>query len=203
MSLVAECTGTHDVKNDRNIKMDTIKFGLLTLLLGVPLLFMGSGCLNDDATSGYTARNHYRPGIQTVAVPIWTRGKDVYRRNLEIDLTAALVKRIELDTPYKVTKKNRADTILTGSIDVIIQRVLSFNPDTGQPREKEVTFTVSFEWKDLRTGKNVVVRKNFDVAVVYLPDAPYNENFFLGSQKLMDKLALRIVETMETDWGNL
>ena len=183
--------------------MHTIKFGLLTLLLGSPLVFLASGCFNDDGTSGYTARSQYRPGVQTVVVPIWTRGQHVYRRDLEIDLTAALVKRLELDTPYKVTKKNRADTELTGSIDQITQRVLSFNPDTSQPREIEVTFTVSFEWKDLRTGKVLVKRKSFDVAVVYLPDAPYNENFFLGSQKLMDKLALRIVETMETDWGNL
>lgn len=195
--------GIYDMKNDRNMKMNIIKFGLLTLLPCLPFVFLGSGCFNDDATSGYTARSQYRTGIQTIAVPIWTRGKDVYRRNLEIDLAAALVKRIELDTPYKVTKKDRADTLLTGSIDVITQRVLSFNPDTSQPREKEVTFTVSFKWKDLRTGKVLAKRKNFEVAVVYLPDAPYNENFFIGSQKLMDKLALRIVETMETDWGNL
>jgi len=185
------------------MQMNTIKFGLFTLLIGLPLVFVGSGCFNDDPTLGYTAQSQYRTGIQTVEVPIWTRGKDVYRRDLEIDLTAALVKRIELDTPYKVTKKNRADTKLMGSIERITQRVLSFNPDTGQPREKEVTFSVSFKWTDLRTGKVLVKRKDFDVAVVYLPDAPYNENFFLGSQKLMDKLARRIVETMETDWGNL
>ena len=182
--------------------MNTIKFGLLTLLTGLPLVFMASGCFNNDETLGYTARNHYRSGIQTVAVPIWTRGKDVYRRENERELTGALIKRIELETPYKVTKKDRADTVLKGSVDVITQRVLSYNPDTGQPREKEITFTVSFQWEDLRTGKVLVKRKNFQVAVVYLPDAPFNESFFLGSQKLMDKLALRIVETMETGGGS-
>ena len=185
------------------MKMRTIKFGLLTPLLVLPFVFAATGCFNDDPTVGYTARDQHRTGIQTVAIPVWTRGKDVYRRGLEIDLTAALVKRVELDTRYKVTKKDRADTKLTGSIDVITQRVLSFNPDVGRPWEKEITFTVSFEWTDLRTGKVLVKRKNFEVAVVYRPDPPYNENFFLGSQKLMDKLARRIVETMETDWGNL
>ena len=185
------------------MKMHTIKFGLLTPLLVLPFVFAATGCFSDDPTVGYTARNQHRTGIQTVAVPVWTRGKDVYRRDIEIDLTAALVKRIELDTPYKATKKDRADTVLTGSIDIITQQVLSFNPDTGQPREKQITFVVSFEWTDLRTGKVLVKRKDFEVAVVYLPDPPYNENFFLGSQKLMDKLARRIVETMETDWGNL
>jgi hypothetical protein len=201
MGSGTECTGIYEVKNDRNMKMNTIKFGLLTLLAALPLVLVASGCFNNDETLGYTAQNHYRSGIQTVAVPMWTRGKDVYRRGLEIDLTKALVKRIELETPYKVTKKDRADTVMTGSIDVITQRVLSFNPDTGQPREKEVTFKVSFKWEDLRTGKILVKRKNFEVAVVYLPDPPYNESFFLGSQKLMDKLALRIVETMENGGG--
>ncbi|MCK5114855.1 MAG: hypothetical protein KAR11_08860 [Phycisphaerae bacterium] len=183
--------------------MHIIKIGLLTVLLGVTLLFSASGCVDDgDGMTRYTARNQHRPGIQTVVVPIWTRGKDIYRRGIEMDLTKALVKRIELDTPYKVTKKDRADTELTGTLELVTQRTLSFNPDTGQPREMEVNFRVSFEWNDLRTGKNIVKRKSFNVAVVYLPDAPYNENFYLGSQKLMEKLAIRIVETMESDWGN-
>ena len=184
------------------MKRNIIKYGLLTLLGGLPLVFTASGCFNDDPNLGYTARNHYRPGIQTVVVPMWTRGKDVYRRGLEISLTKALVKRIELDTPYKVTKKDRADTEFDGSIDTIIQQVLSFNPDTGQPREIQVTFEVSFKWTDLRTGKVLVERETFDVTGVYLPDAPFNEDFFLGSQKLMDNMALRIVETMEVGGGD-
>ena len=152
---------------------------------------------------GYTARNQYRKGIRTVCVPMWTRGKDVYRRDLEIRLTQALVKRIELDTPYKVVLKDRADTILTGSIEQISQATLSFNPDTGNPREVEVAFVVSFKWEDQRTGNTLVKKKVFRVAAVYLPDDPFDENFFRGSEDLMDRLARRIVETMEADWSKL
>jgi len=151
---------------------------------------------------GYTAKDQFRTGISTVCVPIWTRGPDVYRRNLEFRLTQAIIKRIELDTKYKVIGKNRADTLLTGSIDQISQATLSMNPDTGIPREMQVTFYVSFKWEDLRRNKTYVKKKNFTVATVYLPDAPFNEDFFRGSEDLMDKLARRIVETMEAEWGN-
>ena len=172
------------------------------IILGLLMAGVLGGCLSDDPTLGYTARSQYRQGIRTVAVPIWTRGKDVYRRDIEIRLTEALVKRIELDTPYKVTTKQQADTILTGTIDTISQQTLSFDPDSGDPREMQLTFTVSFKWEDLRTGNVVVEKKNFRVAGVYLPPAPFNENFFQGSEDLLDKLARRIVETMEADWGN-
>lgn len=150
---------------------------------------------------GYTARDQYRKNIRTIAVPIWTRGKDVYRREVEIRLTQALAKRIELDTPYKITDKNKADTLLTGCIDEIQQATTSFNPDTGYPREISVTFTVSFTWEDLRTGQVLVKKDHFTVSDVYLPTEPFNETFFLGSESLMEKLARRIVETMEADWG--
>lgn len=171
------------------------------IILGFLMGGVLSGCLSDDPTLGYTARSQYRQGIRTVAVPIWTRGKDVFRRDVEIRLTEALVKRIELDTPYKVSTKQQADTILTGTIDMISQQTLSFDPDTGDPREKQLTFMVSFKWEDLRTGNIVVEKKNFRVAGVYLPPAPFNEDFFTGSEDLLDKLARRIVETMEADWG--
>jgi hypothetical protein len=150
---------------------------------------------------GYTARSQYRKNIRTIAVPIWTRGKDVYRREVEIRLTQALAKRIELDTPYKITDRQKADTLLTGTIDRIEQATTSFNPDTGEPREISVTFYVSFQWEDLRSGAVLVKKTNFPVSDVYLPPAPFNEDFFLGSEAVMERLARRIVETMESDWG--
>ncbi len=180
--------------------MNRTRYVILALAAGMLSAMSAPGCLSDDPTVGYTARNQYRKGIRTVAVPIWTRGKDVYRRDVETRLTEALVKRIELDTPYKVTDKQKADSLLTGTIERITQATLSFNPDTGQVRELEVAFTVTFKWKDLRTGDILVNRRNFRVADVYIPPDPFNEDFFRGSESLMESLARRIVETMEADW---
>lgn len=150
---------------------------------------------------GYNTTSLYRPGIHTVACPMWTRGQEVYRRDIEIRLTKAIVDRINLSTDYKVVDEDRANTKLTGSIDRITQKTLSFNPDTGDPREIQLAFIISFRWEDLRTGDVLVDRRNFVVASTYLPTDPYNERFFRGSEDALDEVARRVVETMEADWG--
>jgi len=105
----------------KDTRMKTGQKQIVALLLGVLLAGVLAGCLSNNPTTGYTAKSQYRQGIRTVAVPIWTRGKDIYRRDIEIRLTESLVKRIELDTPYKVTTKQRADTILTGNLHRLVQ----------------------------------------------------------------------------------
>jgi len=148
----------------------------------------------------YTMKDQYRSGVKTVFVPTWTRGQKVYRRDLEQDLTEAIQKSIEQYTPYKVTSKDRADTELRGRIVRIEQRVLTKNPDTGRPRELEQTFVVAFTWKDLRTGKILEERSELRVAGTYIPHRPFREDFFHGSQDVINRLARRIVETMEAEW---
>jgi hypothetical protein len=167
-------------------------------LLAWPVLVGGCG---DDPNQGYTMRPIYREGIATVAVPIWNRGKDVYRREIEFRLTEALQKRIELNTPYKVAPRERADTLLEGTIERIDQRVLEFDPDSGRPREQEISMTVSFTWTDLRTGTVLLKRTRFVASAVYIPLTPFNEDFYQGSEADIDKMARRIVEQMEAPWG--
>ena len=153
-----------------------------------------SGC------TGYSQKSQYRTGIKTIAVPIWTRDKDVYRRGLEMRLTEALQKRIELDTPYKVTTKTLADTEIVGRIEVIEQQVLSYDTDTGRPREKEIIITISFIWTDQRTGKPIIDSDNMRVAGTYRPHGPLNQDFFQGSELVVNRIAKRIVERMEQEW---
>ena len=158
-----------------------------------------AGCSNDPH-SGYTFQSPYSSAVRTVAVPMWNRGRMVYTRNLEMRLTEAIVKNIELLTPYKVTDASRADTRLSGAIDLIEQQITSFNTDTGLPREKMITLTVSFVWKDLRTGKELVKRTNFRETGVFLPSPPLDEDLFQGTEDTIDRLARRIVEELETEW---
>jgi len=167
--------------------------------LAIGLLLATAGC-SSDPTKGYTLKSQYVEGVKTVHVPIWHRGKQVYRRGLEMRLTESIIKCMELDTPYKATGKDRADTELIGTIERVSQRVLSYNPDSGMPREKELTVTVSFTWTDLRNGKVLARRKNFRQAGTYIPPEPFGEDFFQGSEDVMNKLAKRIVEQMEADW---
>ncbi len=148
---------------------------------------------------GYNIGNIHRENIKTVSVEMFSRGRDVYRRGLPMRLTEAVAKRIELDTPYKLTN-NDADTKLTGTIEEIEQQVLSNNPDTGLPREKEVTFVVSLRWVDLRTGAVLMQHSNLRVADTYIPDTSFEQDFFIGSEAVINRLARRIVEKMEKDW---
>ncbi len=157
------------------------------------------GC-SGGKVGGYSQQSMYRKGIKTVAVPIWTRGKDVYRRGLEMQMTEALQKRIELDTPYKVVTKTTADTQIVGRIDRITQQVLSYDTDTGRPREKEIVISISFTWTDLRTGKAIVKWTRMRVAATYRPHAPLNQDFFQGSEAVVNKAAKRVVEKMEKPW---
>jgi len=167
---------------------------VLTLIVLCP-----SGC-GDDPNVGYTTKPLHPTNIKTVDVPIWTRGQFVYRRRVEYRVTEALKKQIELDTRYRIATKGRADTQLVGCIDLIEQRVLSFDPDTGLPREMEITFVVSFKWRDLGSGKLIKEYENVRVAGTYIPLDPLGEDFFQGSEDVINKLAKRVVEYMESDW---
>ena len=72
-----------------------------------------TGCTNLDPTKGYTHASQYRKGIKTVAVPIWRRGAGEFRRDIEIRLTNALVRRIEAETPYKVVDKALSQGVIS------------------------------------------------------------------------------------------
>jgi len=178
--------------------MRSLPLAILSIL-AVALAATSSGCATDP-TQGYTVRPHFPTNVKTIAVPIWTRGRDVYRRELEIRLTEAIIKRIKMVTTYTVTTKARADTLLTGSLDTIEQRVMSVNPDTGLPNEKIVTLTVSFRWTDLRSGKILRERKEFIAEASYAPAARLSQDFFQGSEDAINRMAVRVVEQLEEPW---
>jgi hypothetical protein len=169
----------------------------------IPVILLGvaaAGC-NVDPTQGYTTTSQFRTDVQTIAVPIFRRGVREYRRDIEIRLTEAIVKHIEAETPYKVVDKARADTLLTGTLQQARIQPLSFDPRTGTAREIQVRLIVDFTWQDLRgPGKVLVERKNFRVAADYIPPCPFGEDFFLGSEDAINKLARRIVEQLAQPW---
>lgn len=171
---------------------------LFALAAALAASALTGGC-NADPGSGYTLATQYPANVRTVAVQIFTRAPNVYRRGLELRLTEAVIKHIELSTPYKVTTKERADTELTGTITGIGQRTMSMVKAVSSPRESEVVLSASIRWQDLRNGE-ILRRRNVRAAGRYIPRAPFSEDFFQGSEDAIDKLARRIVEEMEDDW---
>ncbi len=138
--------------------------------------------------------------VSSVTVPIWQRGPGVYRRGLEFRLTEAIIKRIELDTHYKVTDKSKADTILEGTIVRVNQGVLSFNPREATPRDVQIRIVVRFKWTDLRTGEVRHEERNLRASGVYYPEHPLNEDFSEGSASAINRMAQLVVEKMEKPW---
>ena len=145
---------------------------------------------------GYSTDRPFRSGIKTVHVEMIESRE--FRRELEFQLTEALVKRIEMDTLYRIAPLRTADTLFTGEILEVRQRVFGDDFDTGLPREKGATIIVRYRWKDLRTGQVMVERERFPYSVEYIP--PVGETFAKGMVRGLDGLSEAIVETMETDW---
>jgi len=134
--------------------------------------------------------------IRTVFVePI--RSKE-FRRELEMRLTEAVAKRIEVDTPYRISSKERADTILSGEILEVRQSVFGTDFLLDRPRETATTFLIALRWRHPGTGKILVERKVYTETDTWVP--PVGETFFKGSDRVINRLAERIVEQMETVW---
>ena len=99
--------------------MKTKAWNILSLLAVMLVL---QGC-------GYTQTELFNTEYQSVAVPIF-QNKTFYR-GVELDLTEALIKEIELRSPYKVVATRTAQTVLEGQIVSISQRPLSNTREGG------------------------------------------------------------------------
>jgi hypothetical protein len=148
------------------------------------------------APRGYQWKSLYRPGIETVAVDIFESKE--FRRGDEFGLTTAIAKQIEATTPYKIASRDRADTLLEGSVRSIRRPVMSLSRNGGVPQEQFYELTVDFVWKDLRNGKILTSRTYFDQTTAYYPTL--GEDAFVGQQSAAERLALAIVQQMEADW---
>ena len=158
--------------------------------LSATLMVMATGC-------GYSTSRPFRTDVQTVAVEMIESRE--FRRELEFALTEALVKRIEMDTPYRIADKSVADTSFEGEILEVRQRTVGNQFRTDDPREIGTTIAMRYRWKDLRTGEILVERPQFVHMDAYIP--PVGESFTKGvAVRGLDRMAERIVETMETDW---
>ena len=107
-----------------------------------PVLLAVAGCTSDPY-SGYSAMSVFPDGISSVSVPIFKN--ETFVRDVEFELTDALIKEIEARSPYKVMSEARADTVLIGEIRKIELDQLSKSPLTGLSEEVIVSVTIDFE----------------------------------------------------------
>ncbi len=145
---------------------------------------------------GYSTKRPFRTDIQTVHVEMFQSRE--FRRELEFRLTESVIKRLEMDSPYKVAPRNRADALLTGEIVRVDNRTFGDDFNTDLPREIGSTVVVRYRLQDLRSGEILVERPRFVYQTSYIP--PVGETFTQGMTRAMDGLAEQIVESMESSW---
>ncbi len=168
---------------------------------GLILGLVGCGYSNKPVSAsgpaaGYTQGSLYRAGVRTVAVPIFSTRS--FSRGDEIALTQAVVNQIESRTPYKVVDRQRADTILEGQVLLTAQSAVSSDTHTSIPQEQLYSLSVDFTWKDLRTGKIIVERRNFEQSSAFYPTL--GEGRPTGRQLTVEQLAAAIVDELQADW---
>lgn len=175
----------------------------LSLMAACVLTFTMAGCgyehpghYDETPKSGYQWHSLFREDVQTVAIPIFST-RD-FRRNVEFKLSKSVINQLEAHSPYKVVDRDHADTILEGEISKVDVTNLSRSFQEGIPQEQLMTVTVNFVWKDLRSGRILMQRKNFQQTASFYPTL--GEGEFVGSQQAVEKLALGIVQEMQADW---
>ena len=172
----------------------------MTALAGGVLTLMAiAGCgyrQGGGGGDGYHWSSTYRPDVKTVAVPIFNSTS--YARGVEFSLSKALVNQIEANTPYKVVAREKADSILEGEIVAVKVNTISEQRRAAIPQEQLLDIIVNFTWKDLRTGRVLVTRRNWEQTATYYPTL--GEGRFVGTQAAAEKLASAIVHELQSDW---
>ncbi len=155
------------------------------------VMFNAVGC-------GYTHQSTFPDGIGSVQVKML--GNRTFYRGVEFDLTEALVKEIELRTPYKSVSREDADTVIEGTVVDVSQNRLSRTSTGGLPQEMEVKVTVDVEWRDRRSGR--VLRRRDGLADVgtYKPAGDVAEPFEIAQHIAVQRLATKIVGVMRDDF---
>lgn len=148
------------------------------------------------AGCGYSSDGVFRSGVRTVHVEIFESRE--FRRELEFMLTEALKKRIATDTPYRLADRESADTILKGEVLEVREAAFARDFRTRLPRDKQMTMVVRVQWKDQRSGELLFADDQRLTSIDYVP--ALGESQAYAEQKVVNRLAERIVARMYADW---
>lgn len=153
---------------------------IIALLVGL------GGC------AGYQLGNRtlFPTHIRNVHVPMFQSNS--LRPNLGEWLTEAVVKEIELRTPYKVVDDPLADSVLTGRLMRDRKRVKSENRN-DEPRDIEFSMTAHVTWID-NQGR-ILMQSIVNLGTEFIPEA--GQSITSAEQSTIRKLAAQIVSQME------
>jgi Lipopolysaccharide-assembly len=188
---------------DRLLACPHSAFSIQHSALSIILVAVGLASLPGCAGYQIGRRSLYRPDVRTVHVPMIQ--SDSYRRYLGERLTEAIVKEIELRTPYKVVDADSADSVLSVRLVSDAKRVLA-NNRFSEPRDIETDFFVQASWID-RRGDLIMSQDNLPAAPLlvnlgqqanFVPEG--GQSLITAQQEAIQKLAQQVVGQMEMAW---
>lgn len=171
-----------------------IRKDVSVIFIVIVAVFLFSGC---DSLESYSDETLYPGGIESVYVEMFDN--KTYQRGIEYDLTDALAKRIESETPYKiVTNRNLADTVISGYVTSLGTSVLSVEQESGRALEKESVLIAVVRWKNLKSGELLIDDREVQASASY--SEWQNQGKDYAYSLAANKLARKITELMETQW---
>lgn len=149
------------------------------------------------------ARSLYAPDVNTVYVPMIE--SESFRRDLGERLTEAVVKEIELKTPFKVVGTPNADSILSARLVSETKRVTIENQN-DDPRALEIAMVAEVTWlnrrrEPLRLPTSIALPPellSIGQTSTLIPEA--GQSIATAQQQAIQRLAQQIVSTMEEPW---
>jgi hypothetical protein len=171
----------------------------MRLLAAITVGMLLTGCARYQVGS----ESLYAPDIATVYVPMIE--SDSYRRDLGERLTEAIIKEIELKTPYKVVGTPDADSILAIRLLGDSRHLLAEN-SFDDPRLSESAVFSEVSWLNRRRlpmapPQSIALPPelvNIDQTANLVPEA--GQSVASSQQQAIERLAQQIVGTMETPW---
>ena len=173
----------------------SVKFpSALAILFSCLCAYSLSGC---SGMAGYSNESLFPQDVESVRLEMFDN--QTFRRGVEYELSDALSKRIEADTPYKIVMDaDRADTVIGGQIVSIEELALSVDRDIGTVLESEVVLRAVVHWKNLKTGQLMIDHRTVSASASY--SIYQMQDFKYASTLAANNLARKIVELMEGDW---
>ena len=177
-----------------NSKYIYCKPAIIAICFCSTLAILLCGC---EFLKGYSNQSLFPDDVKSVFLKMFDN--QTFRRGVEFELSSALSKRIEAETPYKiVSSSDRADTVMSGQIISIGELVITTERQTGRVLEEEVEITAVVNWKNLKTGELLIDNRTISSSASY--SEYQKQDFQYGSSLAANKLAAKIVELMENEW---
>jgi hypothetical protein len=166
------------------------------MILGVlTALTLGAVCMCWGC--GYSSESLYPEKVETVFVEMFDN--KTFWRGQEYDLTDALCKRIEAQTPYRIcSERESADTVMSGYITSIGKSSLVQESQVGRPLEQQMRIGAVVTWKNRKTGELLLDKATVAAAADFSEFQSQGDTY--ASKLAANRLADSIVDAMRKKW---